>query len=101
MFLKQLKLHRAALESRLQKNGGQSLDLELAQTRQFLSATKDEKWRRQLLKRIKALEAAKSKVGTGDTGDVQKRFKLVDDLYHAVQSHPEYTKTRKKRSLKS
>jgi hypothetical protein len=79
MFLKQLKLHRAALESRLHRGGGASVEQELAQTRQFLTATKDEKWRRQLLKRIKSLEDGRKKAT--DTGDVQKRFKLVDDLY--------------------
>jgi len=95
MFLKQLKLHRTALESRLHRGSGQSVDQELAQARQFLTATKDEKWKRQLLKRIKVLEASKSK-GT-DTIDVQKRFKMVDDLYQSIANHPDYNKTRKRR----
>ena len=98
MFLKQLKLHRTALEARLNKGGG-SLDMELAQTRQFLTATKDEKWRRQLLKRIKTLEDARKK--GEDVSDVKKRFKMVDDLYQAIAEHPEYNKTRRKRPPKS
>jgi hypothetical protein len=98
MFLKQLKLHRDALESRLHRGGGASAEQELAQTRQFLSATKDEKWRRQLLKRIKSLEESKKK--TTDTGDLQKRFKLIDDLYQVVQHHPDYNRTRKRRAPK-
>jgi hypothetical protein len=95
MFLKQLKLHRASLEARLQRQGGASVDQELAQTRQFLTATKDERWRRQLIKRIKQLED--SKRGSEDAGDVQKRFRMVDDLYHYVEKHPDYNKTRKRR----
>jgi hypothetical protein len=95
MFLKQLRLHRDSLESRLHRNGGASVDLELAQTRQFLTATKDEKWRRQLIKRIKQLE--ESKKGSEDTVELQKRFRLVDELYRQVEKHPEYNKTRKRR----
>jgi hypothetical protein len=95
MFLKQLRLHRASLESRLQRQGGGSVDQELAQARQFLSATKDEKWRRQLIKRIKQLED--SKKNSDESGDVQKRFRMVDDLYKAVEKHPDYNKTRKRR----
>jgi hypothetical protein len=98
MFLKQLHLHRAALESRLHRGGGASVDQELAQTRQFLSATKDEKWRRQLLKRIKSLEEGKKKAL--DSSDLQRRFKLVDDLYQVVQHHPDYNRTRKRRAVK-
>jgi hypothetical protein len=95
MFLNQLKLHRESLESRLHRQGGASLDQELAQTRQFLTSTKDEKWKRQLLKRIKVLEASRSK-GT-DTADLQKRFKLVDALYQEINDHPDYNKSRKRR----
>jgi hypothetical protein len=95
MFLKQLRLHRDSLESRLHRNGGASVDQELAQTRQFLTATKDEKWRRQLIKRIKQLE--ESKKGSEDTVELQKRFRLVDELYRQVEKHPEYNKTRKRR----
>jgi hypothetical protein len=95
MFLKQLRLHRDALEVRLQRQGGASVDQELAQTRQFLSATKDEKWRRQLIKRIKQLED--SKTHSNDGGDVQKRFKMVDDLYRYVEKHADYNKIRKRR----
>jgi hypothetical protein len=99
MFLKQLRLHRDSLESRLHRAGGASVDQELAQTRQFLSATKDEKWRRQLIKRIKQLED--SKKSTDDTGEVQRRFKMVDDLYRYVEKHPDYNKTRKRRKQAS
>lgn len=95
MFLKQLRLHRDSLEARLRRHGGASVDQELAQTRQFLTATKDEKWRRQLIKRIKQLED--SKKTSEDTTDVQKRFRLVDELYHQVEKHPEYNKTRRRR----
>lgn len=95
MFLKQLRLHRDSLESRLHRNGGASVDQELAQTRQFLTATKDEKWRRQLIKRIKQLE--ESKKGSEDAVELQKRFRLVDELYRQVEKHPEYNKTRKRR----
>jgi hypothetical protein len=95
MFLKQLRLHRDALEARMHRVGGASVDLELAQTRQFLSATKDERWRRQLIKRIKSLEDARKR--SDDSADVQKRFKMVDELYHQVENHPEYNKTRKRR----
>jgi hypothetical protein len=95
MFLKQLRLHRDSLESRLHRNGGASVDQELAQTRQFLTATKDERWRRQLIKRIKQLE--ESKKGSEDTVELQKRFRLVDELYRQVEKHPEYNKTRKRR----
>ena len=95
MFLKQLRLHRDSLESRLHRQGGASVDQELAQTRQFLSATKDEKWRRQLIKRIKQLED--STKTADDSGDVQKRFKMVDDLYRYVEKHADYNKTRKRR----
>lgn len=95
MFLKQLRLHRDSLEFRMHRQGGASVDQELAQTRQFLSATKDEKWRRQLIKRIKQLED--SKKTSDDSGDVQKRFKMVDDLYRYVEKHPDYNKTRKRR----
>ena len=95
MFLKQLRLHRDSLESRLHRNGGASMDQELAQTRQFLTATKDERWRRQLIKRIKQLE--ESKKGSEDTVELQKRFRLVDELYRQVEKHPEYNKTRKRR----
>lgn len=95
MFLKQLRLHRTALESRLHRVGGASADQELAQARQFLSATKDEKWRRQLIKRIKTLED--SKKSTEDASDVQRRFKMVDDLFKVVEKHPDYNKTRRRR----
>ena len=95
MFLKQLRLHRDSLESRMQRHGGASVEQELAQARQFLSATKDEKWRRQLIKRIKQLED--SRKGADESGDVQKRFKMVDDLFRYVEKHPDYNKTRKRR----
>jgi len=95
MFLKQLRLHRASLESRLNRNGGPSVDQELAQARQFLSATKDEKWRRQLIKRIKQLEESKKR--SDNSADLQKRFKMVDDLYKYVEHHPDYNKVRKRR----
>ena len=95
MFLKQLRLHRAGLESRLHRQGGASVDLELAQARQFLSATKDDRWRRQLIKRIKTLEEARKR--SDDSADVQKRFKMVDELFHYVENHPDYNKTRKRR----
>jgi hypothetical protein len=95
MFLKQLKLHRASLESRMQRQGGASVEQELAQTRQFLTATKDERWRRQLIKRIKQLE--ESKRGSDDASDLQRRFRMVDDLYQYIDKHPDYNKTRKRR----
>lgn len=95
MFLNQLRLHRDSLEARLRRQGGASVDQELAQTRQFLTATKDEKWRRQLIKRIKQLED--SKKTSEDAAELQKRFRLVDELYRQVENHPEYTKTRKRR----
>jgi hypothetical protein len=95
MFLKQLRLHRDSLESRLARQGGASVDQELAQTRQFLTATKDEKWRRQLIKRIKQLEG--SKRGSEDAVDLKKRFQMADDMYRYVEKHPEYNKTRRRR----
>ncbi|HEY4321930.1 MAG TPA: hypothetical protein VGM77_12235 [Gemmatimonadales bacterium] len=96
MFLKQLALHRESLQSKLRRSGGQSTDQELAQTRQFLSATKDPKWRAQLIKRIKQLE---DNASDGDeVGDVAKRFKLVDEFYQTVEKHPEYNKVRKTRT---
>jgi hypothetical protein len=96
MFLRQLKLHRDQLQQRLGRSNGQNVEQELAQTRQFLSATKDPKWRAQLIKRIKQLEQHGK--GGEDGADVQRRFKMVDDLYQVVQHHPDYNKTRKRRS---
>ena len=96
MFLKQLRLHRDHLERRLNQRGGASSEQELAQARQFLSATKDPKWKAQLIKRIKQLETA-GKSGQDDK-DVQHRFKMVDDLLQQVQKHPEYNKIRKRRT---
>ncbi len=96
MFLRQLKLHRDQLQHRLGRSGGQNVEQELAQTRQFLTATKDPRWRAQLIKRIKQLE--QSQKGGEDSADIQRRFKMVDELYQVVQHHPDYNKTRKRRS---
>lgn len=98
MFLRQLKLHRDQLQHRLNRGGGQNVEQELAQTRQFLTATKDPKWRTQLIKRIKLLEQGQ-KSGE-DHADLNRRFKMVDDLYQVVQHHPDYNKTRKRRTRK-
>ena len=79
----------------MRRQNGASVDQELAQTRQFLSATKDEKWRRQLIKRIKHLEDSKRE--SEDTAELQKRYRMVDDLFRYVEKHPDYNKTRKRR----
>jgi hypothetical protein len=99
LFLKQLRLHREQLSKSL--NGRQdtkALEQELAQTRQFLTATKDQKWKVQLIKRIKQLEA--SKRVTEPSSDVKRRFELVNELYDLVERHPDYNKTRKRRAPK-
>ncbi|HEY4321739.1 MAG TPA: hypothetical protein VGM77_11255 [Gemmatimonadales bacterium] len=96
MFLKQLKLHREALGKKMSQKGGANHDQELAQTRQFLSATKDPKWKNQLIKRIKVLE--NNGGSPDDVKDIEARYKAVDALYQSVQNHPDYNKTRKKRT---
>jgi hypothetical protein len=94
LFLKQLKLHRDQLHKKM-GSAGPNHEQELAQTRQFLSATKDPKWRNQLIKRIRQLEG--SGKPTADRQDVERRLKLVDELFGVVHQHPDYNKTRKRR----
>ena len=45
--------------------------------------------------RIQQLE--ESKHSADDSSDLQRRFKLVDELYRLVERHPDYNKTRKRR----
>jgi hypothetical protein len=95
MFLKQLKIHLDQLEKELGKTGG-NVDQELAQTRQFLSTTKDQKWKAQLIKRISQLE--KSRKEGVDRKDVEARHKLVKELHELIKSHPDYNRVRKRRA---
>lgn len=62
MLLKQLKVHLEQLEARVAQTTSKLVEQELAQARQFLSATRDEKWRRLLIKCIKQLEAGAKRV---------------------------------------
>ena len=96
MFLKQIRLHLHQLETQLGRSGGKDVDQELAQTRQFLSATKDEKFKRVLIKRIKQLEEGKK--SATNKADLVHRHKMVKDLYDAVKDHPDYNNTRKRRA---
>ena len=97
LFLKQLRLHREQLQKKI---GDRSpvVEQELAQTRQFLSSTKDAKWKNQLIKRIKHLEGARKT--QPDRSDLEKRLKAINEVYEMVQSHPDYNKTRKRRAAK-
>jgi hypothetical protein len=95
MFLQQVEKHLDQLKSKLSSTG-KDVEIELAQTRQFLSSTKDRVWKNQLLKRIKKLEAEKKTVG--DTKEVNERYLMVKALHERIASHPEYNKTRKKRA---
>jgi len=98
LFLKQLRIHREQLQKKL-GGGSAVVEQELAQTRQFLIATKDPKWKNQLMRRIRALEG--SRKSQPDRSDVQKRLKLIDEMYEIIQAHPDYNRPRKKRMAKA
>lgn len=97
LFLKQLRLHREQLQKKL-GDRAPVVDQELAQTRQFLTSTKDPKWKSQLMKRIRHLE--ESRKTQPDRSDLEKRLKAINEVYDMVSSHPDYNKTRKRRVAK-
>ena len=86
------------LESKLGNKGNAVIEQELVHSRHYLTATKDSKWKRMLIKRIAVLE--KEKKSAVDTKELEARYKAFSDVYEKIKSHPDYTKTRKKRTPK-
>lgn len=97
LFLKQLRIHREQLQKKL-GDRAPVVEQEIAQARQFLTSTKDPKWKGQLLKRIRRLEEARKT--KPNRADIEKRLKAVNEIYDLVQAHPDYNKTRKRRTTK-
>jgi hypothetical protein len=96
MFKKQLELHLSQLDSRLRRSSAREVEAELSQARQFLTTTKDTKWRNAILKRIKQLE--QDRKAATDTKELVERHAMVKALHDRIKDHPDYNKTRKRRA---
>lgn len=99
MFLQQVEKHLEQLKGKLSATTGKDVEQELAQTRQFLSGTKDTAWKNQLIKRIKKLEAARKT--TTDAKELTERHAMVRTLHEHIKNHPEYNRTIKPRKKRA
>jgi hypothetical protein len=93
--LKAVRAHLEQLESRAGRGGKSSVEQELAQARTYLTGTKDPKWKNQLLRRIKTLDAQLK--NSPDGKDVENRLKMFREVMRVIGDHPEYNRFRKRR----
>jgi hypothetical protein len=95
MFFSQLEKHREQLRQKV-SGGGRSpnTETEIAETKKFIGATRDPRWKKQLETRLKQLEGKK---GTASPEADKKTLTLLDELYGHIKDLPQYNRVRRKR----